>query len=400
MAFEDWRPMLAAGRVADACIVATQDRDHVEPALAAMKAGYNVLLEKPMAVTEDDCRRLVEASEAAGVMLRICHVLRCTGFFSAIKAAIDAGRLGRLALIRHSENVSYWHYAHSYVRGNWRSASASSPMILAKSCHDMDILCWLAGSRPLEVQSFGSLELFTPANAPAGAPLRCTDGCPHERTCPWFAPRLYLHATPLLKNVVLSRSPVVRLIAAGLSSPPLDRLVRWRRWPSSTIGDDPSPAARRAALATGPYGRCVFRCDNDVVDRQVVSVRFASGLVAGFSLHGHSHLEGRQIRIDGSAGTIEGSLGIEGARAVLHDHRSGRRTRLWSGINPFAAHGGGDEGLMAGFTSAVEARIAGRTFDDPAGSARDALRSHLVCFAAERSRVEDRVVRIEEGGGV
>ncbi len=167
--FKDWHGLIEKGRIADACIVATQDQDHVTPALAAIAAGYHVLLEKPMAVTAEDCRALVSASEKAGVALRICHVLRYTRFFSAIKHAIDSGMLGQIASIRHSENVSYWHYAHSFVRGNWRSAAGSSPMILAKSCHDLDVLCWLAGARPRAVQSLGSQEYFRADKAPPGA---------------------------------------------------------------------------------------------------------------------------------------------------------------------------------------------------------------------------------------
>jgi predicted dehydrogenase len=398
MRFTDWRGMLARGRAADACIVATQDRDHAAPALAAMEAGYNVLLEKPMAVTEEDCRALTAASERAGVVLRICHVLRCTGFFSAIKDAMDSGMCGAPAAIRHSENVSYWHYAHSYVRGSWRNEAVASPLILAKSCHDMDILCWLAGGRPRSVQSFGAQVFFRPDNAPAGAPARCTDGCPHEKACPWFAPRLYIHGTPLLADFALSRSPVIRPLARLLSAAPVNRVLDWRGWPASTISDDRSPAARWEALRTGPYGRCVYRCDNDVVDRQVVNVLFDNGIVADFTLHGHSHHEGRQIRIDGSAGSLEGEFGFAGQELVFFDHRRGGRRILWRDRNPFTGHGGGDEGLMEDFTAHMEAVLSGTSAGagDGHAAARAALRSHLVCFAAERSRREGRVVEVEE----
>ncbi len=398
MLFKDWRELIDRGRIADACIVATQDRDHAAPARAAIAAGYNVLLEKPMAVTEEDCMSLVAASEEAGVILRICHVLRYTRFFAAVKSALDSGLLGEIAIIRHSENVSYWHYAHSYVRGNWRNAAGASPMILAKSCHDMDILCWLAGARPRVVQSFGSQEYFRADHAPAGAPARCTDGCPHERQCPWYAPRLYLNGTPMLKNLAFSKSLLIRPLASFFSTEPFDRLWDWKEWPSVTISDRHSRAARMAALQDGPYGRCVYRCDNDVVDRQVVNVQFDNGVVAAFILHGHSYQEGRQIRIDGSAGSLEGTFGFAGEELVLFDHRRGGRKVLWRNRSPFRGHGGGDEGLMEDFTSHVEAFLKGAAPPDEPGAARAALRSHLLCFAAERARIEGCVITLDEKG--
>jgi predicted dehydrogenase len=381
--------------------VATQDRDHVAPALAAMAAGYHVLLEKPMAVTEEDCTSLVAAFGKAGVALRICHVLRYTGFFSTIKRAIDEGLVGKVAAIRHSENVAYWHFAHSFVRGNWRNTATSSPLILAKSCHDLDVLCWLSGGRPVSVSSFGQRGFYRAENAPLGAPARCTDGCPHEKQCPWFAPRLYVNGTPMLQNLALGGNPLIRLLAGAFSTRPLDRLWYWNQWPASTIADDPSRAARLAALRTGPYGRCVYRCDNDVVDRQVVDMQFDNGIVASFSLHGFSYKEGRQIRVDGSAGSLEGSFGFEGQELTFFDHRRGGRKVLWRSNNPFKGHGGGDDALMQHFTAQVESLLHGGTASyggaaqDDTGSAQAALRSHLVCFAAERSRLEGRVIQLQ-----
>lgn len=400
MQFTDWSEMLARAPMADACIVATQDRDHAEPALAAIAAGYHILLEKPMAVTEEDCRRLVSESEKAGVLLRICHVLRSTAFFGKIKTALDEGRLGTVAAIRHSENVSSWHYAHSYVRGNWRTAEGSSPMILAKSCHDIDLLCWLAGSRPRAVHSFGSQVFFNEKNAPVGAPQRCTDGCPHEKQCPWFAPRMYVHGAPMLKDLSGSRNPFIRLLAGAFATDHLNRFWRWKEWPTSTVSDDLSPNGILAALRNGPYGRCVFRCDNDVVDRQVVNLEFESGVVASFTLHGHSAHEGRQIRIDGSAGSLEGSFGFAGEKLEFFDHRRGGTRTVWQQSNPFAGHGGGDDGLMERFTADVERRLHVGAAAESESSARAALVSHLVCFAAERSRRESRVIRLEKEGGV
>jgi predicted dehydrogenase len=393
--FASWREMLSRPRLADACIVATQDGEHTAPALAAMSAGYHVLLEKPMAPTEAECRLLVASAEAAGLELRICHVLRYTAFFSAIKRAIDEGSLGELVTVNHSENVSYWHFAHSFVRVNWRRAADSNPLILSKSCHDLDLLSWLIDREALALQSFGSLGFFRAENAPAGAPARCLEGCPSAVDCPWYAPRIYLRGSAEYGDFRGSPSRALRLVAGLASSRALEGVTDWREWPASTISNDHSLAARREALASGPYGRCVFRCDNDVVDRQSVNIEFEGGVTALFSLHGHSCYEGRRIRIDGSRGTIEGRFGLSGEELVLVDHYRGRRRLLRRAANVLAGHGGGDAGLMDSFVSSLEARAAGRPKADRLSSPEASLRSHLLCFAAERSRVEGRVVRLK-----
>ncbi len=202
----------------------------------------------------------------------------------------------------------------------------------------------------------------------------------------------------MLKNLALSRSPLFGPLARFFGTEPFDRLWDWREWPSSTISDDLSRAARLHALRTGPYGRCVYRCDNDVVDREVVNVQFANGVVAAFSLHGHSYHEGRQIRIDGSAGSIEGTFGFEGEKLTFFDHRRGGRRVLWRSGNPLRAHGGGDAALMEDFTAQVEGMLRGSNPAGGRGSARAALLSHLLCFAAERSRVEGRVIFMDDKG--
>jgi predicted dehydrogenase len=392
--FSSWEELLDKPRMAMACIVATQDQGHTAPALAAMAKGYQVLLEKPMAPSPEECRVLVRGARDAGVELRICHVLRYTPFFSAMKRSIDSGEIGEIVAINHSENVAYWHFAHSYVRGNWRKALESNPLLLAKSCHDMDILSWLASSRATSIQSFGSLSFYTRENAPEGAPERCLDGCPAAESCPWYAPRLYLHGAPLIDCFRHSPSALLRLAARVAGSAAIRNLVDWRDWPSSTISDDHSRAGRLEALRAGPYGRCVFRCDNDVVDRQVVNTEFESGAVASFSLHGHSYQEGRRIRVDGTKGCLEGSFGLAGSLLRLHEHRSGR-TRTLLRKADLAGHGGGDAGLMESFIADLEARQGGERPPDSRSSAVASLESHLMCFAAEESRRTGTVLPIQ-----
>ena len=233
--FETWQDLLARGQLAPALVCCTQDQMHVEPTLAALRAGYHVLLEKPIAVTPRDCVRLVQASEEAGRLLMICHVLRYTAFFTALHDVVASGRLGQIVTIEHRENVAYWHMAHSFVRGNWGNAQQSSPMILAKCCHDLDLLLWMTEGQPVvRLQSFGSLLHYRRENRPPGAPPRCTDGCPVADACPFDAQRLYL-------NMELSG------------------------WPVTALTADLSYEGRLLALRTGPYGRCVYQCDNDVV---------------------------------------------------------------------------------------------------------------------------------------
>ena len=190
--FGSWQELLSMPRMADCAFICTLDDDHTEPAIKAMELGYHVLLEKPMSNNEEECRRIVQTAGRTGRALAVCHVLRYTPFYMTLKHLIDQGEIGEVTVIDQIENVGYWHQAHSFVRGNWRSTAETSPMLLQKSCHDMDILLWLVGRDCQRVQSFGSLRHFTPENAPEGAPERCTDGCLHSDTCPYYAPRLYM----------------------------------------------------------------------------------------------------------------------------------------------------------------------------------------------------------------
>ena len=400
--FRTWEDLLARGKIADAALVCTLDRLHVEPCVAALDAGYDVLLEKPMATTLADCVRLVQAAERTGRLLQICHVLRYTGFFSTLHEIVTSGRLGKVVTVEHRENVVYWHMAHSFVRGNWRDRSVESPMILAKCCHDLDILYWNLGPCT-RLSSFGSLIHFRPEHAPEGAPERCTDGCPVADDCPWYAPRLYLDLVPLMHIARRSPSPLGRLRATlALRHPAAVRVARrlipglaaaldYRGWPISVVSEDTSREARRRALELGPYGRCVYRCDNDVVDHQIVNIEFESGASVVLVMHGHGHEEARTMRYDGTRATLRARFAYgQGDSIEIHDHLTGRVERVKPRTGG-SGHGGGDEGVMAAFVRAVR---------DPshvlrsrsATTARASLESHLMAFAAEQARVEGAVV--------
>lgn len=223
MCFSDWKDMLERPRLADAVLICTQDSMHFEPTIKALEKGYHILLEKPMSNDANECVVMGQYAKKHERIFSIFHVLRYTIFFSTLKKLLDEGRIGKLVSIQHNENVAHWHQAHSFVRGNWRNSKESSPMILAKCCHDMDIMLWLAGAECTYISSFGSLSHFKEENAPDGAPDRCLEGCPAENKCPYYAPKIYL-----TENT---------------------------NWPTSVISNDTSLKARIKAIEEGPYGR-------------------------------------------------------------------------------------------------------------------------------------------------
>jgi predicted dehydrogenase len=360
--YPHWADLAADGRVADAVIIATQDREHVAPAEAFARAGYHVLLEKPLAPTADECRRIVRAVEKAGVMLAVCHVLRYTAYTDVVKSVVDSGTLGDVMSVEHLEPVGWWHFAHSFVRGSWRRADLSAPMLLAKSCHDLDWISYVTGRRIERVSSFGGLRHFRPENAPPGATDNCLD-CPAEPACPYSAPKIYLP----------------RFREHGL------------HWPVSVITDRPDEAGVLAALRDGPYGRCVYRGDNDVADNQVVAMELAGGVTASFTVTAFTAQDHRQTRIFGSHGMLTG----DGVRVRLHDFRTDTVTVLDSerigDATAGGGHGGGDAGVMDAFIAAVAAGDPSLIRSGPAES----LASHLAVFAAETARHTGTVVTVD-----
>jgi predicted dehydrogenase len=349
--YADAAELIAAGRLTEAAIIASNDRHHLEPALAALSLGYQVLLEKPMAATFEDCLRL--AGDPGRARLHIAHVLRFTPFFQTVHEVISSGRLGDVVTVEHRENVVAWHMAHSFVRGNWAQAGLSTPMIVQKCCHDFDILSWNLPSPVRRLSSFGSLMHFRPEQAPPQALPRCTDGCPVD--CPFDARRIYLNP-------------------------------KWTGWPVHVITDDLSMEARRAALRDGPYGRCVYTAGSDVVDHQAVLMEHEDGSTTNLIMHGHSHEESRTMRYDGTRATLRG---IFGRRQVIEvsDHRDGATTAV-----PIptvgGGHGGGDDGLIEAFLSRVTDGSPGLT------NVQVALESHLLAFTAEESRLSGLPVEL------
>jgi predicted dehydrogenase len=344
--FSDWAAV--DSRLADAAVIATQDRDHEGPAVRLAGLGYHLLLEKPMAPSFESASRIASAALEADVMLAVCHVLRYTAYTRRIKELLDSGVIGRIVSIQHLEPVGWWHHAHSFVRGNWRSTASSSPMLLAKSCHDIDWLLYLAGQPARRVSSFGGLAHFTPASKPDGAADRCVS-CAVEPSCPYSAVRLYSS------------------VESG--------------WPRDILGDDLS-----AALASGPYGECVYNGQNDVVDHQVVNMELVDGATVSFTMTAFTPYEQRKTRIFGTHGYLSGN----GAQLRLVDFRTGSSEILSVGDSVVAGHDDGDDGVVDAFLAAVATGDRTLIRSDAATS----LAGHRVVWAAEEARLLGTVVTL------
>ncbi len=358
-ALRDWRELLERPALAPVAIVATGDSLHVAPALAALARGYHLLLEKPIALDAADCIRVVESAERAGRLLQIAHPLRYTAFYRRVHEIVSSGALGRPLAFDLKEHVAHWHMTHSYVRGKFRNREVAAPLLLAKACHDLDLLLWLSGRSPLRVASFGSLAHFRAERAPAGAPERCTDGCPVQADCPHDAAQFYLAPDEALA----------------------------RLWPWADLGLDPSREARRLALESGPYGRCVYHCDNDVVDHQVLAIELEDGATASFTVQGLATHERRTLRVSGSRGELRGVLQEGLLEVTRHGSSHTERQRIEGSL---LGHFGGDDGLLDHFTD----RVA-RGADAPGlTSGRSALEGHLLGFAAEEARRSGGVVDV------
>jgi predicted dehydrogenase len=363
MRWADWSVLAGRQPVADAAVITTPDREHVAPSIALAEAGYALLVEKPMATDPGSAEHLVEVVERTGVLFAVCHVLRYTPYTRAVVDLLASGVLGHVHAVEHLEPIGWWHFVHSYVRGSWRREDTSGPLLLTKSCHDLDWLDHVLGRPVLSVSSFGRLSHFRPKSAPPGATARCLD-CPVEATCPYSAPRFYL----------------------GLLDDPGSR-----EWPLRVLTDDPTRGSLLAALRTGPYGRCVYACDNDVVDHQVVALEYDGGTTVSFTLTAFTPSEHRRTTFFGSHGSLRG----DGRHVTVTDFRDGSSrvvdTGAAGGATADSGHGGGDDALVEAFLTALR---TGDRSAIPTG-ARDSLRAHRVAWAAERSRRTGQVVNAE-----
>ena len=354
--FSDADELLSREQLADAVFICTQDRDHVPQAKKALKKGYHILLEKPVSPSVRECAELLNEAKKYDRKVCVCHVLRYTPFYSTLKKMLAQGDIGKIINIQAREDVGFFHQAHSFVRGNWRNSEETSPMILAKCCHDMDLLVWLSDSSCRQVSSFGNLTWFKEENAPKGAARRCLDGCPVKDTCPYDAEKIYI------------------------SNP--DTGVRYKNgWPANTFAVPPTEENVRKELKAGPYGRCVYYCDNNVVDHQVVNLQMENDITVTFSMCAFSAKCSRMIKVMGTLGEIEGSIDEN----KIYYTPFGQETQvidLTSFTDDFSGHGGGDVRMVKQFADYV---MTGKRTD----SITDldiSLESHLIALAAEESR--------------
>ena len=356
MAFDNWDAFFAKGKVSDALLICTNEKFHYEPTKHAMKLGYHILLEKPITNEAVTCVEIGDMSDSYDKVFILGYILRYTPFFSELKRRVDEGAIGQIKTIVHSENVGIAHFSHSYVRGTFGETAIAGPMILSKCCHDMDILNWLTNSKCVKLSSFSTDTYFRAENAPAGAPKRCTDGCPVSDTCLYYAPKMY-------------------------SAPRSGFNVEM-------ISIDKSIEGRMKALAEGRFGRCVYHCDNDVVDSQVINMLYENGVTVAFSTTAYAEECYRFIRLTGTKGEIYGKL--EANEFTVRDFASGRKetVRVSTVLD---RHSGGDYFIMADLIRLIrEGKTSGRT------DARGAVDSHVMCFAAEKSRAEGREIVLEE----
>ncbi len=364
MCFADWKPLLDMGRIADIAIICTMDRDHLDPAMKAIECKYDILLEKPVSPEPAECEQIASYAEEMGVKIVVCHVLRYTPFFMTIKKMIDDGKLGDIVSVNHEECVGNVHQSHSFVRGNWGNSERSSFMLLQKSCHDLDILQWLIGKKCKKVQSFGMLTYFKRTNAPEGSPEYCIEGCPHADSCPYNAVKLYLD----------------------------DKENDWFRT-ACTKEANPTDEMVEKAIRTTQYGKCVFKCDNDVVDHQTVNLLFEDDVTVTFAMNAFNR-GGRFIHIMGTKGELRGSMASEDTPITFYDFETKETHEIpITGKDGLVnGHGGGDAGIVESFYEYLNGTYTGTSVSD----IRTSVDNHLIVFAAEEARKTGAVIDFEE----
>jgi predicted dehydrogenase len=368
--FDTWEKILDVPKFADIAIISTMDRMHTEPAIKALELGYDLLLEKPVAPTPEECALVMNTAQRLGRKILVCHVLRYTPFFRAIKKIIRDGLVGEVMNVEHIEAVGNVHQSHSFVRGNWGNQERSSFMLLQKCCHDMDILQWLLDKDCKRIQSFGSLVHFRKENAPEGSPEYCMDGCPVADTCYYNAMKLYYED---------KKNHWFRCVATG-----------------KPVGKDTDEEVLRAFRET-QYGRCVYKCDNNVVDHQTVNMEFEGGTLVSMTMSAFT-AGGRKLRLMGTKGDLIADMSKPADEAfALYRFDTCKREFLkidYSNIGDsiLAGHGGGDTGIVQDLYRYVIGEIGSEDLSEIGISTKN----HMIAFAAEQSRLDGTVVNLDE----
>ncbi len=352
--FDTWEKVFKVPKFADAIIITTPDDLHYGPCMEALKMGYDVLLEKPISPSEQECRDILELSERTGRIVAVCHVLRYAPYFIKLREIIQSGVLGKVVSMQHFEPIEAVHMAHSFVRGNWHNSIETAPIILAKSCHDLDIMKWMLEKNCKQIHALGAVSWFNKENDPKGSTSRCMDGCAIESSCPYSAMKIYYRDR--------QRTYVFDL--------PEDR---------SKHGD-----AILEYLRTSNYGRCVYKMENDQPDHYTCNMLFEDEVTATFNMEAFTSYHGRRTRIMGSLGDIVGDM----QRFEYTDFLTGEKT-IWE--QKTDGHGGGDWNLVSDWIQAVANQDQSLLTSTIAAS----IESHIMGFAAEVSRKEGRVVDVE-----
>ena len=352
--FDSDRALLSQDKLADVVLIATQDADHLRAVIWAVARGYDIMLEKPICNHPEGILEVQRLASEANVRVVVCHVLRYTSFYRKIKEIVASGRLGQIITMNASEGIEAWHFAHSYVRGLWAVMEESTPTIVAKCSHDMDLLHWILGKRCLQIASFGSLSFFRKDNANL------------EMEYPMFDARRYLISPK-------------------------------RFWLDQVIDDLSSdPDQRREWLSKSQWNRSVFHGQNTAVDHQVLSMLFEDEVTATFTMSAFD--EGRNYEIHGTKASLRaGDFYKEhvGADIVIKDHDSGDVSRLSvtdQNSHPKFGdyHMGGDVGFIKDlyheFTTSGESLT----------SLDSSVHSHMMAFAAEEARKSDKKIKIKQ----
>ena len=361
MCFSSGKEICQTKGLADVMFICTPDREHADMAISALKNGYHVLLEKPMAPTLDECRRILKAADESDKKTIVCHVLRYTPFYMELKKVLESGQIGEIVSIQAMENVGYWHQAHSFVRGNWRNASLSSPMILQKCCHDMDLLLWLTNKKLKSVSSFGNLYLFKAENAPKGTASRCLEGCKAKEDCPYDAEKIY---------ITNERTGILH----GKTG-----------WPNDVLALNPTQESILKAIKTGPYGRCVYHCDNDVPDHMIVNMNLEDGISIAFTMTAFGQ-GSRHMHIMGTMGAITADLS-ESKISITPFGKTSRLIDINITSEDLQGHAGGDHRMIFDFLTMIKSGSG-----TAVTSIQSSTESHLACFAAEFSRLNGGVL--------
>jgi len=329
-----------------------------------LELGCDVLLEKPIATHVGQVLEIERLANKTGRRVMVCFVLRFAAFYRKVKEILDSGLIGEVVSIQANEGVMPWHQAHSFVRGHWAVTGKSSPMILSKCCHDMDVIHWLVGRRCRRLSSYGSLEWFRPERAPAGAPSRCTEGCREQAACPYNA----------LRYAGDMRVPWLAQVYDRAAEASREEIVAW--------------------LAASPWGRCVYRCDNDAVDRQVLAMEFEGGITATFTMTAFA--TGRHIEVYGTRGALKGGetyrqhLGVH--LLVIPHEGPVQRYTVQAEDGGYELHGGGDAGLVKALYGEMT-----KTAEQPLEAGiQSTVHSHVIAFAAEESRATGRPVDVAQ----